>query len=276
MELYENIYKKDDTFSFGQNWSEFLDKITDEKIEMAKKSITDFLGVENLKGKTFIDVGTGSGLFSLSAILLGAEKVVSVDADEYSVECAKVLRKKYNISEDKWNTHIASALDTEKMKTFGTYDVVYSWGVLHHTGDMNKALENVTHLVNDDGMLYIAIYNNFQGFPIKSPQWRVIKKFYSNGGKVRKKIMEYIYYTYFFVGSLIYRKNPMKTIKNYDKIGLRGMDFYSDAKDWLGGYPYEYASVKYICDFYEKFDYKLINCTENKGNGCSEFLFQKK
>lgn len=273
VELYEDIYQK--KFSFGKNWQDFLKNLDDSKIEYAKKSLSDFTGLENFNRKVFLDIGSGSGLFSLCAIKLGAKKVISVDIDINSINCAKYLRKKYGISEDKWEIRQGSALDNDFLSTLPKADILYSWGVLHHTGSMYKALDNVTSLTKKNGIFYLAIYNKFNGFPVTSKTWVKIKRFYSSSNIVFRKIMEFIYVSYYFTGLLIYGKNPYSYVKNYKKDSVRGMSFYRDVVDWLGGYPYEYASVSEIKKFYEDKGYKLLKVKRTTRDGCNEFLLKK-
>ena len=59
-------------FEFGKNWTAFLEVLDDRRIEEAKASLREMLEVENLEGKSFVDIGSGSGLFSLAARAMGA------------------------------------------------------------------------------------------------------------------------------------------------------------------------------------------------------------
>jgi 2-polyprenyl-6-hydroxyphenyl methylase/3-demethylubiquinone-9 3-methyltransferase len=140
---------------------------------------------------------------------------------------------------------------------------------------MQVALKNVIPLVKSKGLLYIAIYNKFDGFPISSSMWKKIKRVYSNKGRFWRKIIEVFYVSYYFLGLIIYGKNPKKYVKEYASESRRGMDFFTDAKDWLGGYPYEYATVNEIKTFYEHHGFELLNITETSREGCNEFLFKK-
>ena len=88
-------------FEFGKNWKAYLKKLNKEKIEHAENSLKIMLEVKNLVGKTFIDVGSGSGLFSLAAKNLGAS-VVSFDFDKSSVWCTKELRNRFYKTSDDW------------------------------------------------------------------------------------------------------------------------------------------------------------------------------
>lgn len=274
-ELYEKIYKNPKHFSFGKNWKNFLKHLNNKRIEKAENSLIVFLnGKENIVGKTFIDVGCGSGLFSLVAYRLGAGKVVSIDIDDASVACAKYLREKVGKPEQ-WEIKTGSVLNKNFLNSLDTFDIVYSWGVLHHTGNMYQAIENITHLVHSMGKLYIAIYNdNRKKLEGTSSFWLKAKRRYNKSGKVVKMIIEIIYTAYYIIGLMANWKNPIIYIKNYHS--FRGMNFMSDIKDWLGGYPYEYASIEKIISFLDTLGFACSKYTTARSIGCNEFLFTKK
>ena len=168
---------KSKSFSFGKNWENFLKYITDKRIETAKSSIIDFLGVNSLEGKSFLDIGCGSGLFSYAACVLGATRIVSFDADKFSVRNCKFLWKKANNPEE-WKVHVGSILDVEFTSILGCFDIVYSWGVLHHTGHMWRAIINSANLVKNGGYFYFTIYNKVNGLR-GSDFWLKIKRLYN-------------------------------------------------------------------------------------------------
>jgi len=271
-EKYEDVYKNKRRFSFGKNWSEFLNHLTPERIEEAKKSLKEFLG--DIEGKTFIDVGCGSGLFSLAAAQLGAKEVLSIDADEFSVECAKKLKEKFNVKN--WTAKKGSVLDEKFIKSLGEFDVVYSWGVLHHTGDMYCAFDNVTMLVKPQGLLFIAIYNKNTKHLLEgtSSAWLKVKKIYNKMPKPGKKLMEWSYASYLGAGMTAKGKNPFKYVKNYKTV--RGMNFMTDIRDWLGGLPYECATPNEVIDYFSKKGYDLMKENRVRSIGCNEFVFRKK
>lgn len=277
-ELYEHAYTKEAHFSFGKNWQQFLGKVTPEKIDGAKRSLTTFLQGNPIRGKTFIDIGCGSGLFSLAAVLNGAANVVSVDVDEFSLKCAQYLKEKF-APQASWNIVKGSALDERFLSTLGQYDIVYSWGVLHHTGDMYRALNNVIRLVRPSGLLFLAIYNKFrrsdgllQSLLVgTSDFWLRVKRLYNTGGLLKKKMIIAFYYMYVILLSILSLKNPFQK-KN---VLRRGMDFHTNVLDWLGGYPYEFATSDELIIFFAQKGLYCVNIQSAKTLECHQVLFQR-
>src|SRR4030095_7798685 len=84
-------------FEFGKNWTNFLRVLDEDRIARALASRRALRGVTDLGGASFLDVGSGSGLFSLAAHRLGA-RVRSFDYDAASVACTTELRRRYGSS----------------------------------------------------------------------------------------------------------------------------------------------------------------------------------
>lgn len=262
------------TFSFGKNWQDFLKGLTKEKTENAELSIKDFMGMNSLFGKTVIDIGCGSGIFSYAMFNMKAEKIVSLDVDPFSVKCCEFMHEKAGKPKN-WEIYHGSILDDHFVSKLGKFDVVYSWGVLHHTGKMWEAIKKSAQLVNEKGYFYISIYNKVDGL-WGSNFWLKIKKNYNNHPWVGKYILEPGYIFAYFVLNLLEFKNPFKEIRNYKS--NRGMSWKRDITDWLGGYPYEAATVEEIFNFIKiNFpDFQLINIKTKNNAATNSFLFKRK
>lgn len=261
-------------FSFGKNWKNFLKSLNEDRISEAENSLKNSLGLESLKEIRFFDVGSGSGLFSLAAYRLGAD-VTSFDYDADSVACTTFLRDKFAPNSDRWNVSQGSVLNRDFVNSFGKFDIVYSWGVLHHTGHMYQAFENVSQAVNPGGYLFISIYNDEGG---ASRRWKWLKKTYVNSGCfVRKLLIAYTavrLWTITVIKDFLKFGNPFKTWSNY-KVH-RGMSAYYDVVDWAGGYPFEVATPEGVFNFFKSKNYSLEHMkTIVNGCGCNEFVFKK-
>ena len=268
--------KKDPTrFSFGANWQSFVNQaLTAERINEAVDSLRTFFGVHDFEGQTFLDIGCGSGLFSLSARKLGA-KVHSFDFDPLSVACAMELKRRYSPEDEKWTVGQGDVLDVDYLNSLGQFDLVYAWGVLHHTGAMRKAMGNVIPLVAEGGKLYISIYND-QGDA--SRRWATLKKFYNQSPKPVQIFMLLMVGALWLIHSAFARlmrlQNPLPFKEWAEKKKSRGMSVWHDLADWVGGYPFEVAKPEEIFDFYRDEGFVLMRLKTRGGkSGCNEFLF---
>jgi 2-polyprenyl-3-methyl-5-hydroxy-6-metoxy-1,4-benzoquinol methylase len=271
----KSMKKNQARFSFGTNWQNFVDKaLTPERIHGATESLRSFFGLNDYEGLTFLDIGCGSGLFSLAARRLGA-KVHSFDLDPLSVACATELRRRYFPEDEKWTIDQGDVLDVDYINSLGKFDLVYSWGVLHHTGAMWEALGNVTLLVAEGGKLYISIYND-QG--TLSRRWRRLKKFYNQSPKPIQLMIILGIGTLLQTYSALVRvgqgENPFPFKEWADKKKNRGMSVWYDLVDWVGGYPFEVAKPEEIFGFYFTRGFHLVKLkTCGGGLGCNEFVF---
>lgn len=259
-------------FAFGKNWKNYLKTSYDDKaLKRSMESLENFIGIDNLVGKTFLDIGCGSGVHSLAAIKLGASKVLSIDVDEDSIECCKELSEKEGFN-SRWEIKTGSLVNDEFILRVGNFDVVYCWGVAHHTGDMQKALGNLEKTIKPGGFLYLAIYNKVNGI-FGSHWWFIIKKFYNGSNFFVKKTMEIFYISWHYLLVFVRYKKPFEFLENFKK--KRGMNFRNDLIDWLGGYPYEFASPEEIFDFYKNKGLSLIKMRTTNSIGNNSFLFKK-
>lgn len=268
-------------YDFGSNWRSFIDHhLTDESRQEALQSLPAFLQRDSLEGLTFIDVGCGSGLFSWAALKLGAKRIVSFDVNPNSVACCEQLRADEGEPEH-WTVLDASILDEEAVRALGEFDVVYSWGVLHHTGRMWDAIENAAALVKPGGLMWIAIYNRADGIGLYSDGrvgsscfWEQEKIFYNRLPKVGQRAMDYAAASGMIAAYLLSGRNPVQEIRQHNQ--NRGMSWLVDIRDWLGGWPYEYASVEEIFSFVQKrLGYTLENVISTNSLRNNEYLFRR-
>ncbi len=235
----------DDAYSFGKNWKRYIaDHMNPERVRIARDSVREFVGDE-VRGKVFLDIGSGSGLFSLAAHELGAGRVISMDVDADSVAATRELRERAG-APDNWDVLEGSILDPEVVSELPEADIVYSWGVLHHTGDMDLAIRNAATLVKPGGLFAIAIYNRVTGRFLDSRRWWKIKKRYNHSPWIVKKAMEVWIRLLWVAQQLKKRRSPFTAAREYKE---RGMAATTDLLDWVGGFPYEYATVEEIVDF---------------------------
>ena len=261
-------------FQFGENWKHFLDSLNETRIVEAEKSLKKMLQVEDLHNKSFLDIGSGSGIFSLAAKRLGA-RVHSFDYDPESVACTMELRRRYFSDDPDWTIEEGSVLDANYLNSLGKFDIVYSWGVLHHTGQMWQALENACANVSRDGKLFIAIYNDV-GW--RSRVWRSIKKTYNRLPRPLKTPFIFLIMVpgqskALLQSVLTGRLNEyIQSWTQYSK--NRGMSRWHDAVDWIGGYPYEVASAEQLIDFYKAKGFQVLQVKRPDYKlGCNELVF---
>lgn len=261
-------------FEFGKNWSKFLDHLSEEHIITAETSLRSMLELPNLAGMRFLDVGSGSGLFSLAARRLGAQ-VHSFDYDPQSVACTKELRRRYFGNDPQWRVEQQSVLDKDYMASIGVFDVVYSWGVLHHTGQMWQALEYVQRPVASGGLLFIAIYNDMGS---QSVRWRRVKQVYNKLPPVLRIPYTVICASQLEIKALlssVANGRPRDYFKRWGPIHYRGMGHWRDLVDWIGGYPYEAAKPDEIFEYFRNQGFGLRRLKCGSGMGCNEFVFKR-
>jgi SAM-dependent methyltransferase len=254
-------------FDFGQNWASFSELITEERIQHAHDSLFNLLGTTALNGKTFLDIGCGSGLFSIAAARLGA-RVFGIDLDPISVETSQKNAQKWLSDSTTTTFQVASILNIDQLDWVDNsdhFDIVYSWGVLHHTGNMAKAMENAAKMIKPGGTFVISIYNRH----FTSPVWVPIKRFYNWLPDWGQRGLIGLF------SPIIYGAKFLVTGKNPLKMHRHGMDFRHNVIDWLGGYPYEYASVVDMEATLTKLGAAHIRVIPAQvPTGCNEFICQ--
>jgi SAM-dependent methyltransferase len=253
-------------FKFGQNWASFSRQLDEERIKQATTSLASLFGENVLERKSFLDIGCGSGLFSIAAARLGAHPIIGIDVDPVSVDTSRINYSHWAGDQQTASFLQVSVLDDGQLKALGAFDAVYSWGVLHHTGDMAQAIRNAARCVRPGGYLMIAIYNRHWSSPI----WKQVKWLYNKAGPLGQRVLVWIFMPIIFVAKwLVTFKNPFKM--------KRGMNFMHNVIDWVGGYPYEYASVAEMTARLKALGFDLLSVRPaGVPTGCNEFVCRRK
>jgi 2-polyprenyl-6-hydroxyphenyl methylase/3-demethylubiquinone-9 3-methyltransferase len=274
----QSVEKKGDRFAFGKNWSLFLENVDERTIEVAQASIARMTGLQDLSGKRFLDIGSGSGLFSLAAHRMGAA-VTSFDYDTDSVRCTETLRGRFGKDAASWQVMQGSVLDADFMASLGAFDFVYSWGVLHHTGSMCRAIDFAAAAVQPGGLLFIALYND-QGW--RSAKWLRIKQLYNRLPAALRPLLVLSVVLPYELRSLaahLVRFMPMTYVRTWTHYGDgmgRGMNKWRDWIDWIGGLPFEVATPDMVIDVLRPRGFALQKLVTRLGGwGCNEFVFRR-
>lgn len=259
-------------FEFGQNWRDYAKTVDKARIDSAIDGVRK-LFPEGLDGKTFLDIGCDSGLHSLAALSLGAASVLAIDIDENSVATTREMLSTYAPDAD-WRVEIVSVLDANP-ETLGTFDVVYSWGALHHTGDMWRAIEKAASFVIPSGQFALAIYARTT-FDVP---WKIEKRIYKSAPAGVQWLLRQTFIGALMAARLARGKNPMVLFRGPLK---RGMNLSHDVHDWMGGYPYETATADELeiritaLGFSSIRSFPIAGAIGLFGSGCHELVFQKK
>jgi SAM-dependent methyltransferase len=254
-------------FSFGKNWENFLhNHFSEERVAMAQKHLLYFLEVESLKGIYFLDIGCGSGIHSLAALKAEAQKIISFDYDHSSVAATQQIKDMCN-NPSNWTILQGSVLDKNFISSLEPADIVYSWGVLHHTGNLWEAVRNAASLITTGGLLYIAIYEKNKDTDF----WIKVKKIYNASPSIIKRIIERLFIANDYFSTLSFAKLK-DSFRHTNKKRARGMEFWTDLRDWLGGWPYEPATQEEVCAFCEQ-QLGLRTLKVKTGQANIEYLF---
>lgn len=240
-------------FGFGENWRKFNASLSESQRRTARESLAKRLG--DIRGLSFLDIGAGSGVFSEAASELGA----NVRAFDFDPSRPEIER--------------GDVLDREFIASLGQFDIVYAWGVLHHTGDMWQALANACDAVAPGGTLFISIYND-QGR--RSVKWRKIKRLYNRLPRALRPLFMVMVFAPGELGSLIFgRLRGLRYVWPWREHGARGMKKWHDMVDWIGGYPFEVAKPEEVFDFCRRREFTLEYLTTHQGGGaCNDFVFR--
>jgi SAM-dependent methyltransferase len=259
-------------FGFGKNWQNFVDRrFSEERLRIAQDHLLSFLKLTNLAGKRMIDIGCGSGLHSLAAIRANVAELLSLDYDTDSVAATRQLCSMFGAPRH-WRIEQGSILDEGYISGLGQFDIVYSWGVLHHTGDQWTAIRNAARLIAPGGVFYVALYTSDAFVDPPAEFWLDVKRRYNRSGWLGKRAIEAWYIVRQFVAMLRARKNPLAYVWNYKK--SRGMSYYTDVKDWVGGWPMEFSAISEVKRFArDELKLELMNIATGEAN--TEYMFKR-
>jgi len=263
------VAREDERFAFGRNWKQYVRTAGERELDAAIEPLRQVVEGVDPAVSTFLDIGCGSGLMSAAAHRLGFRRIVSFDYDADSVEATRQVHRAAGEPAG-WTVIQGSVLDDGFMAGLGRFDVVYSWGVLHHTGAMWPAIERALAAMAPGGRAFIALYND-QG--CISDYWKVVKRAYVRSPAPLKALIAAVFYAYFgvglFVADLVRLRNPFS---RHFASG-RGMKFRYDIIDWVGGYPFEVARPDEVERFARERGFDCL-CVFFAGrrHGCNEFL----
>ena len=260
-------------FGFGANWADYVKRhFSDERVQIAQDHLLSVLKLADLSGRTFLDIGCGSGLHSLAALKAGAKSIVSFAYDPNSVATARKLHQMAGAPQH-WTIMQGSVLDAAFMNTLPRTDIVYSWGVLHHTGEMWNAIANAAGRLHEHSVFYIALYSADVYTNPPASYWLDVKREYNRASILKKRWMDWKYaWNNSIRSDLRSRKNPLVTIREYKK--SRGMSYWHDVRDWLGGYPMEFAGHRETEAFCRERGLELLHVRAGEAN--TEFVFRPK
>lgn len=267
-----------ETYNFGGNWQKYIRELSCSSrddlqlsLGISRFHLVRFLSPDDegghsdddrpvLQNLSFIDIGCGSGIHSAAALFSHARHIISFDQQEGSVSSTAALRHQLmendnSFSDRSWDVYLGDVLIQSDLPEV-LADVVYSWGALHHTRDLWTALENSCRLVkppeDGGGLLLVALYAREM---VRDPDyWIYIKQLYLAVDDLARGKMERDY------GWWILREQVMQKGRNPFQMAedarlQRGMNFWTDVKDWLdwlGGYPIEFSEAAEVIRFVQQ------------------------
>jgi SAM-dependent methyltransferase len=271
---YSASQPEGDRFSFGENWLAFLEHLDDERIAEAERSLQALCGLDRLDGKRVLEIGSGSGLFSLAARRLGAV-VHSFDYDPQSVAGTQKLKDRFFLEDTSWVVEQGSILDRTYVAALGTYDIVYSWGVLHHTGAMHDAITNAASRVNAGGLFVFALYRKTRLCRL----WKIEKRWYTKASPAVQKFARSVFVNSLHLAFVVTLRDFEAYVKNYKS--SRGMNFTHDVHDWMGGYPYESIAPTEVKVLMSELEFEHVRSNVQPygtgvfGSGCDEYVYRR-
>lgn len=273
-ELEAEKYDPATHFGFGRNWAEFSRFIDEERIAESRRGLIRLLGREDLAGLAFLDIGCGSGLHALAALRLGAAPLLAVDFDEHSVATTRATLARFWPGAG-YEVRQGNVFDLTPEALGRRFDVVYSWGVLHHTGDLWEAIRAASRLVAPGGLFAIALYKRTPLCGL----WKREKAWFTRAGPTARSVAVSLFVAAKAGRDLLRLRNPWRRFRGHR--AQRGMHWRADAVDWLGGHPYDSATPEQVQRFVEPLGFRLDASFHTRaslgvfGTGNAEYRFRR-
>ena len=268
-----NLRDGDSHFAFGKNWASYAALIDETAIEELQKGLLKLVPREGFQGSSFLDIGCGSGLHTLAAARLGVSRIMATDIDPDSIGTTKAVLSSHKMDVP-WQAEQISVFDLEP-SCQGKFDIVYSWGVLHHTGDMWEATKRASALVAPNELFVFALY----GATPMDAFWQIEKRWYSRASPFAQRLARGCYIAAYQVAHIRARQGSFRDfIANYRS--SRGMDFYHNVHDWLGGYPYQTALAREVDSQMTALGFKAERVLAQPmtrglfGSSCNEYVYR--
>lgn len=261
-------------FAFGKNWASYACLIGDKEIAEARKGLLKLVPEDALRGRSFIDIGCGSGLHALAAASCGVRRIMAVDIDSDSVATTRQVLQQHAVSVP-WEVQEISLFDLDASK-HGNYEIVYSWGVLHHTGSMIEAIGKAAALVAPGGLFAFALYRR----TLMDRFWIAEKRFYAHAPQYLQWLVRHAYIAAFAVAETLQGRSFSRYVANYRS--SRGMNWHHDVHDWLGGYPYEAILANEVEELMQKLGFEAVRVFSSamtlglRGSGCDEYVYRRR
>lgn len=274
--MSENLTERKAHFAFGGNWADFARTVTENQVEEACRGLLRLLPQNAIKGKSFLYIGSGSGLHSVAALRLGASNVLAVDIDVESVATTRAVLERFASG---------SGSQVKQLSVFDLilseserFDIVYFWGVLHHTGDLLRTIRCAAEMVGQDGFFVAVYYRRIW----TDPFWLREKRWYARASSDTQARARTIFLNLFRLGLLPSRRSPAQYSAVY--MTRRGMSFEHEIHDWMGGWPYESISAPEVEDLMRSLGFESVfaKCAarnvfrDHFRSGCDEYVYQRK
>lgn len=262
-------------YAFGDSWSGLAKLVGEDHIEGARQGLLRLLPEASFKGRTFLDIGCGSGLDALAAARLGARHVLAIDADQKNVAAAEALLARHGGGVP-WTVRCAEVFDLDPRR-HGRYDIVYSWGVLHRTGSVADAVAKAASLVATGGHLAVALYR-----PTRlDPFWVAEKRWYAQADQGTQRLVRAVHIGLLRMRLTLAGRGVKLQSAGYDP---RGRDLRRAVQDWLGRFPYESIAAAEVESLLAEQGLEMVQefaVSRSKrplgllGSGCDEYVYRR-